>query len=257
MPSCARRAPALLTAAALLLLLAACGGNGGSADGTPSGTPPPTATRPSAPQEPTRPTSGGQVADEPVAFMTSDGVTLRGHLYSAPGPRRKILILVSTLPQATWKQYAADFTSRGIALLTFDARGVGETGGTASPARNAADISLAVGFVESRDYPQIYVMGVGEPMAAAAFSAAAVSDLAGVAASPAGANTADELMRISAPKFYIVNEGDGVSEANIKRVVSTAPGPNVYVRVLDPPQTNPDILAAPEAREALLEFLLR
>ncbi|MPZ50618.1 MAG: hypothetical protein GEU75_15190 [Dehalococcoidia bacterium] len=242
--------------ATLLLTVACSTSNNGDSPGATSTQPPgvtPNVQITLPPGSPTQP--AGSASDEPVAFQTADGVTLRGHLYAPAGAKRKVLVLASTQPQSTWKPYAAEFAGQGIALLTFDPRGVGETGGARNDAMNDDDFVLAIGFIKSRDYPQVYVMGIGSPVAGAAFTAASVSQVAGVIASPAGANTAQEFMRITAPKLYITNEGDATSEANSKLAVQVGPGAGVTVTILDPPHSSPDILGNPDARQAILDFI--
>src|SRR5688572_16603040 len=112
------RAPihlALLLTAVVTAVVAACGGD----DPDPPAlatvaiattTPPPstsaTAIVPATQAVPTPsgPAPGG-ANDETVAFGASDGPILRGHLYSVPGPKRRIVIFASP-DQAAWRSQA-------------------------------------------------------------------------------------------------------------------------------------------------------
>jgi hypothetical protein len=233
-----------------LVLLACSDGDRDSEREVPEPRPNVQVTQPAA--QPTQP-SGAAPSDEPVAFQAADGVTLRGHLYAAPGPKRKALVLVSNQTQATLRPHVAEFTGKSIALLTFDPRGVGETGGTANDAALAADIALAAGFLKSRDYAQVYLFGVGASAANAAFIAAGTTGVGGVAGLPAGGNNGADLMRVTAPKLYLAFESDTLSVQNINRAVQAAPEPNT--RVILPGQAPADALSAPAVRQAILDFV--
>ena len=196
------------------------------------------------------------MANESVAFMTDDGVTMRGHLYSAAGPKRKVLVLASTVAQSTWQPYVGELSAAGVALLTFDIRGVAETGGARNDARLAADLELAVRYIKSRDYPQVYLLGVGAPVSTAVFTVAATQDLAGVGGLPAGGNTSQEIAQVAEPKLFMAETSDQQSQQNIDRLMAAAPGfKQKLVFTADAPST--DVLSVRAVRQAVLEFLAR
>jgi hypothetical protein len=238
-------------------VLVACssnGDNGASPTQPPADKPNVQATLPAG--APTQP-GGAAVSDEPVAFQTADGVTFRGHLYAPAGARRKVAVLASTVPQSIWKAHAAAFAGQGLALLTFDPRGVGETGGTRSEAQLAADITLAVGFIKSRDYAQVYLIGIGAPMSTAAFTVAATQDLAGVGGLPAGGVTSQEIARVAEPKLFMAEENDRESVQNIDRLMAAAPGfkQKFVFQAGSGPST--DVLAIATVKQAILDFVNR
>ncbi len=110
---------------------------------------------------PTPEASEISVANEPISVETADGVVLKGHLYSTNGPKRQALVIVAPVEQSTWAESTQAFTSQGIAVFTFDPRGFGETGGEPAPDKLASDAELVAHFVMSREYPLVYLMGVG------------------------------------------------------------------------------------------------
>jgi hypothetical protein len=244
----------------IALLLFACGDEGESDEpevGITPRVPAPTETKPSAPSPPTAGTAL-PVADEPVAFMTRDGVTLRGHLYSNAGPKRKVLVLASTLEQRLWRDDAKDFVDAGVALLTFDSRGVGETGGARNDAQAVADIELAVEYIKSREYPLVYVVGIGAPISTAALRIAATQDLAGVGGLPAGGVSTDEITRVTESKLLMAFTIDTESVQNIERLMQVARDPKTRVIFQDTPAQPPqDILSIPAVKQAILEFVTR
>lgn len=201
--------PLFLIAAWLAAFAIACGGDDDASDGTtatpggaiatstgaPTSAPPteapeatdvpePTATvQPTAtpeptvevkPTEPPTPEPGAvDVSNEPVSIEAPDGTVLQGRLYNPQGPMRQALIIVAPVDQATWAESTQAFTSQGAAVLTFDPRGFGLTGGEPDPAALAADTELVTRFVASREFPLIYLLGVGQEGGAAAAEAAA------------------------------------------------------------------------------------
>ena len=162
-------------------LAAACGGGsdgpnagdgaGGSGIATATATLDPNNEKPASAATP----APGEVsvAQEPVQVETVDGIVLKGRLYSPDGPKRQALIIVAAVEQTTWAKSVEAFTSAGIAVLTFDPRGFGETGGEEDPEALAADVSLVTRFVMSREYPRVYVFGVGPEGSEAGVEAAA------------------------------------------------------------------------------------
>ena len=117
-----------------------------------------------------------------------------------------VLLIVSAAEQRTWSAHVADFAARGIAVLTLDMRGVGETGGSSDSAKLAGDISLAILYLRSREYPLVYALGIGVREGAGALRAAAQQELAGVAALPTGTISAAEIAQVSEPKLLMAFE---------------------------------------------------
>ena len=162
-----RLAAVMLAALAVTL---ACGGGDDDGDATTSVTgagtlATPTATLESSNEKPTpapTPAPGEfSVANEAFSVEAADGVVLKGHLYSPDGPKRQALIIVAPVDQSIWAESTRAFTSEGIAVFTFDARGFGETGGDEDPDALADDARLITRFVMSREYPLVYLFGVG------------------------------------------------------------------------------------------------
>ena len=229
--------------ACLLVLVAACGGSDDDNKGiaiatqapsraatpetrTPIGVPPvaPTAAAPA-------PVVGG----EPTAFQSADGaVTMRGSLFSAPGPKRKIVIIASQMPdtEAAWQPFAKELASAGVAALTFQMPQYKDTGGQRDLALMDKDIESAVLLLESRDYPLIYVLGdftAGD----AAIRLAARRKVAGIVtvsspmlvAVPGSAfDPAGDLPRVSVPKLFISHQ-EQRSSAAVQLFMQQSPEP--------------------------------
>lgn len=177
-----------LIAALCAALALACGGdddNGADATDTTGAdaiatmtpaelTPTPeTSTPDEKPTEaPTREVTEISVANEAVSLETPDGVVIEGLLYAPEGPKRQALVIIAPVDQVVWAESTQALTSEGIAVFTFDPRGFGETGGETAPDSLATDAQLAARFVMSREYPLVYLMGVGEEGSPAAVEAA-------------------------------------------------------------------------------------
>ena len=255
--------PRRLLVGASLFVAAALIAYGGGDDG-PDGslTPGASATKPSAEASPTAP-PGGAVADEAVAFGTSDGVTIRGHLYSVPGPKQRIVIFAHDFPrdQIAWQDFARELAASGIATLTFDFRGYGETGGEKDAAKVDLDLEAAASFMESRDYPLIYVVGASFG-GTAALKVAARRDFAGVVAvsAPAefrGLDARQDVAGVGEPKLFIASRGDGYAPDAVAFFLSSAPEPKES-RLFDGAAHGTELLqsgAAAAFKQALIDFV--
>lgn len=200
--------------AVLAVLLLACDG-GSKDDAAPKVTPTPRLAGQTASTSAAAPTPAvTRVSDEPVAFQTDDGVTVRGHLYSTPGPIRRVVILahMSTNDQRAWQPYARDLAAGGIAAMTLDFRGFGETGGQKDVSLIDRDLSSALLFLKSRDYPLTYLVGA-EMGGTAALKVAAAQDVAGVIAVSApvsfqGLSAQPDVARITERKLFLASSAD-------------------------------------------------
>jgi alpha-beta hydrolase superfamily lysophospholipase len=168
-----------------------------------------------------------------VGFQADDGAVLRGHFYATSEPQRRAVILAhgSGEDQRVWQRFARDLAERGIAALTFDFRGYGESGGTKSAAAAQRDLAAALLFVQARDFPLIYLLGP-ELGGVAALKVAAAQDLAGVAtiATPlsfGGVSVQADLPRITERKLFIGTGADQLAALapEPKEVFVAAPAP--------------------------------
>jgi hypothetical protein len=244
--------------AGLAAITLACGGSdeAPSDSKSPKTTPVATSSAGSPAVTPQATGATGQVTDEPIALQTEDGVTLRGHFFSAPGPRQRVLLIASTVAQTTWRPYMNEFTTKGVAVLSLDIRGVGETGGSRADPRLASDIDLAVRYLKSREYPLVYIVGIGAPVSTAVFTVATNQELAGVGGLPAGGNASQEIARVMEPKLFMAEESDTQSVQNIDRLMAAAPGFKQKL-VFQASGSLTDVLAIPTVKQAIFDFLAR
>jgi len=249
---------------AVLFLALACGGDG-DGDGV---TVAPASSATVAGQTPAAPSpsvDAAAVRDEPVRFQTSDGVTVRGHLYSASGPLRKAVVLAHERPkdQTAWRQFARDLAAAGYHALTFDFRGYGETGGSVDIAKIDLDLEAAVRFVKSREYPLVYVIGASMG-GTAALKVAARQDLAGVAtlsapASISGLEASADVVKVTESKLLVAARGDegGAYVRAAEQLGAAAPAPKETV-FYDGREHGTDLLSGSQGaavRQRLLQFL--
>jgi len=96
---------------------------------------------------------------ENVSFM-SDGIELKGHLYRPEGARKPLPAVVMAggwcyVKELIQPEYAAFFVKAGYAVLTFDYRNLGESGGQPrqhiNPWEQIYDIINGVTYVSTRD----------------------------------------------------------------------------------------------------------
>lgn len=252
-----------------LLLSTACGGgssavptftptlaDSASIKSTPPGggsasTPGPTSTPP--------PTSD---SGETFSFQsTADGQTLRGHLYANQGPKRKVVILAhgAAEDQRSWQPFAKELQARGIAAVTFDARGYGETGGTRDETKWPGDLEVAVRYLKSLDWPLVYIVGA-DAGGAAALKAAAGTDLAGVAVIstvPAtdGLDPTTEIPRVVEPKLLLAGGLDTAAATAVISMGNTASDPKTTAVIQGTAARGAALLQNDAAKQALLTFI--
>jgi alpha/beta superfamily hydrolase len=260
----------LALAATLAVLGLACDGGGRPPGGTapqatrtaaPAATPTPAPGSPTATA--TQPGEAASVSDEPVAFMTADGVTVRGHLYSIPGPRRTLVILAHPSDQRSWRDFARELAAAGLPALTFDFRGQGETGAAGDLSRTHLDLTTALLFARSRDYTRIYLVGAGTG-GTAALKVAAAQDVAGVVtiSSPVqsgGLSAQQDVASVTEPKLFIAGREDGPSVDAVGVFMQNAPAPRES-RILAGSDQGTDLLtgaSGPELKRLVLDFVSR
>jgi alpha-beta hydrolase superfamily lysophospholipase len=198
--------------------------------------------------------ANAQPSNEGVSFATPDGVTIKGHFYVAPGPKRRALIIASAVDQKTWQPYASQLAAQGVALLTFDQRGVGETGGAKNDAQMDKDLAIAVELVKSRDYPLVYLFSVGGDPGVAAIKVAAREDLAGLATYSASAAGKSDIAGVKEPKLLMAPEANSEATAAVNTLAQAAPEPVRRV-ILASNQSATDVLSSADTRQALFDFV--
>jgi alpha-beta hydrolase superfamily lysophospholipase len=98
-----------------------------------------------------------------VTFRTDDGVTLAGSFFEPsrrPAPAI-VLVHAQTRARDDWRQAASRLSDAGFAVLTFDLRGHGGSGGSADAAvPMLGDLRAARAFLASRSDVQPGVLGM-------------------------------------------------------------------------------------------------
>jgi pimeloyl-ACP methyl ester carboxylesterase len=266
MPRLALVIPFLIAA-----MLVACGGDDDDDDvGAPSDASPTTAaaaspTPATAQDKPTEQVAPVGVTDEPVRFETGDGVAISGHLYSNAGPKRKVVVMAHEFPkdQTAWKGFAEKLAGMGIAALTFDFRGYGETGGEKDIAKIDLDVEAAARFIASRDYPEVYLFGASMG-GTASIKVASRLDVAGLVtiSSPhmiQGLDATTDIANVDEPKLFIAGSGDnnGAYVTIIENFMSLTPDPKDSI-IYDESAHGTELFATKsgaDLEEALLSFL--
>jgi hypothetical protein len=261
-----------LLLSALMMVAVACGGD----DKAPVATQvPATAATPEArtpigvpPVQPTvgqttAPVTGGEV----VAFQSPDGaVTMRGNLYVAPGPKRKALIIASQLPdtEAAWQPFAKELAGAGIATLTFQMPQYRDAGGQRDYTLMDRDLEASVLFLESRDYPLVYLLG-DITAGTAAIKVAARRKVAGVitVASPPGFgipgspsyDARPDLSKVNVPKLFLAPQEQSAAVQELMK----APDPKQSKLFAGPP-SGIAMMNGPEGaafKQTIRDFVLK
>ncbi len=148
---------------------------------------------------------------EAVSFETEDGVTIRGYIFGE-GDTAVILSHMRLNDQRAWFDFAGELAEQGFAVLTYDFRGYGETGGDKELGLIDRDLSAALDFMQGRGYARIYLIGASMG-GTASLVVAAREDVAGVVAVSAPARfeglAADAAVaEIEEPKLFIASIDD-------------------------------------------------
>ena len=263
---------ALLAPLCIAALLIACGGDdyddtdSGTLDNTsPTAAAEASATPATAEDKPTEQAAPAGVTDEPVRFETSDGVAISGHLYSDAGPKRKVVVMAHEFPtdQTAWSEFAEKLAGVGIAALTFDFRGYGETGGEVDIAKIDLDVEAAARFIASRDYPEVYLFGASMG-GTASIKVASRLDVAGLVtiSSPhmiQGLDATTDIANVDEPKLFIAGSGDadGVFVTIIENFVALTPDPKESI-IYEESAHGTELFgteSGAELEDALLSFL--
>lgn len=217
----------LLSALVLAFTLLACGGQA-----TPP-EPSPTAQEPASPVSPlttprlvspvsTPPQTGAATASAPqiVVFSTEDRVRLSGTLYGAGRPVAVVASHMFPTDQTSWTPLAAPLTDKGYAMLAYDFRGYGFSGGDRNVADIDKDLLAAVAFVRSQGAKKVVLVGASmggtatlkvaaKEQPAAVLILSAPDSFQGLSVTP------EEIKAISAPKLFIGSEGDGATKTTL------------------------------------------
>ena len=250
------------------LLLTACGGgdNGPAATATLADSASVKSTVPAVTSAAGGPTStprpGAAGSGETFSFQSAaDGVTMKGHLYANAGAKRKVVILAHGLTedQSAWQAFALELQARGIAAVTFDFRGYGETGGAKDPAKLAADLEVAVRYLKSQDWPLVYIVG-SDIGGTAALKTAATAELAGVATisslpSVPGLDATADIAKVVEPKLLLAGGSDIAAGTAVLTLGSAASDPKTVQVVQGATAHGIALLQDATAKQALLTFI--
>jgi hypothetical protein len=224
---------------------------------TPIGVPPVQPTTPAV-----QPVGGG----EAVAFQSADGaVTMRGNLFAAPGPKRKAVVIayVDAGGANDWAAVARDLAGTGVAALAYQLPPYKDfPSGTRDPVLVDKDVETAVSFLESRDYPLIYLMTEGTATVGA-IKVAAHHKVAGVITvtgftSMGSVNVTADLPKVTAPKLFITGQ-DSRSPTALQELMRGAVEPK-QSRVFTGGPTGVQLFSGPDgaaAKQLVRDFLLK
>lgn len=170
--------------------------------------------------------------DEAIGIPFQDDgtlITLRGHFYS---PLNEVGVILShMLPsdQSAWSDFAAELAEEDYAVVTFDFRGFGETGGERALSKLDEDLSRVVRALRDRGKQQIFLIGASMG-GTASLVVAAREDLAGVIAisAPAQFENQDALAAVASitePKLFIASEDDTEAATSLAALIGASGAP--------------------------------
>jgi uncharacterized protein len=141
-----------------------------------------------------------------VAFVTQDGVTLRGHIY---GGKSKVAVVCSWIPSSSWDPLARHLAAHGFMVLTYEYRGLADL------ALLERDIQAAFTFVRKEGATTLVSVGasIGGTHTARLAAKRQPPFIVGVAVSSpvsyGNVQISDEELRgITMPFLFLNSEGD-------------------------------------------------
>ena len=202
--------------------------------------------------------------DEAIGIPFEDDgklITLRGHFY---GPLNEVGVILShMLPsdQSAWSEFAEELAEEGYAVVTFDFRGFGETGGERDLSKLDEDLSRAVSFLRDRNKQQVFLIGASMG-GTTSLVVAAREDLAGVVAvsAPAQFESQDALAAVASitePKLFIASEDDTAAVTSLAALIGASGEPKDE-QIYSGDRHGTDLLQGEHAaafRELILAFL--
>jgi len=187
---------------------------------------------------------------------------MKGHLYANAGPKRKAVILAhgASEDQTAWQDFAQELATKGIAAVTFDFRGYGETGGTKDPSKLAADLDVAVRFLKSQDYPLVFIVG-SDIGGTAALKVGVNQDLAGIATissvpnAGSGLDATADIPKVVEPKLFVAGASDMAANSAVITMNGAATDPKTSLAVPGSNVHGVALLENDAAKQAVLSFI--
>ena len=205
--------------------------------------------------------SGGSGTSQGVRILADDGLLLQGRLY---GQGAVGVVLAHQLggDQGQWSDFAENLAARGFTALTFDFRGNGRSPGDVEVGIADSDVAAALKFMRTQASVHPVIL-IGASMGGtAALKVASRESVLGVVALSApgsirGLAATSDVVRIEAPKLFIVAEGDSPEVEDARemfdrsvepKALEIVPGSDHGVRLLSGSQRE-------RVRNAILDFL--
>lgn len=151
-----------------------------------------------------------ELGGQHVSFTTSDGITLRGHLYGADATG---VILAHMYPadQSDWTDFAQVLAAHGYQALTFDFRGFTESDGPLGTQFADRDLLAAYQFMRPR-VSRIFIAGASLG-SEAAILVASREKVAGIVCistplSFGGLNVEQAIRQVRTPVLFVTSADD-------------------------------------------------
>lgn len=163
-----------------------------------------------------------------VAFRSTDGTRLRGHLW-ASGPNAVVFSHMFGTTQSIWYDLAGKLAAQGYTVLTFDFRGVGTSSGKLVIRHVYRDTLGAVRFIRRRNPEKIVVMGasMGGTSSIVAAGQTKVDGLVVIASGMLfqGLDARPYLATLQMPKLFIVGTEDAPFNQSVRTMHERSPEP--------------------------------
>lgn len=167
-----------------------------------------------------------------VSFRSSDGITLRGHLWPG-GSTAVVFSHMYGTTQAIWYDLAGRLAAQGYTVLTFDFRGVGTSSGRLVIANVYRDTLAAVAFIRTRNPRKIVLIGasMGGTSSIIAAGRTTVDGLVVIASGMVfqGLDVHPRLPNLRMPKLFIVGRADAPFTSSVKTMYARTPQPKQLI----------------------------
>lgn len=229
-----------------------------------SDTPIPPTDTPEPPTETPEPTATPDVPFEEVTFTTEDGIEIAATLF---GEGETAILMLhmgkGRADQESWHPFARLAAETGLAALTLDLRGRGESGGDMHPPKMILDARAGIDFLRQRNFERFACLGASMG-GTTCLRLALDEDLEGVVvisstSSVGGENgvSAPDLRALTIPKLYVYGERDAIIPGEMELMFRNSAEPKQLI-IYDHGAHGTDLLLSAfgdDLREQLLGFL--
>lgn len=166
---------------------------------------------------------------EQISFVTSDGITLKGHIFGT-GDEGVVISHMWRDRESRWFDFASSLSAKGYSVLTYHFRGYGDSRERREPALIDKDLEAAIKTLkERRSIKAVHLIG-SSMGGTASIKVAAHENIEGLIALSApikisDLNVSGNIGMVKAPKLFIYSEDDVIASESAEFFIENGSAP--------------------------------